>query len=85
MEICNSVLCLQPALYRLMQMSSEALPNATAFNYLFYQDQKTNRFEFVDDFPNDADVISSLQIHPQGWCALSRNIDSEEKEEVNQT
>ncbi|KAJ8933926.1 hypothetical protein NQ314_013682 [Rhamnusium bicolor] len=42
---------------------------------------KRNRIEFVDDFPNEAEVISSLQIHPHGWCAVSRNISGEEIEE----
>lgn len=64
-----------------MVNSDETFPSATAFNYLFYKDRKANRLEFIDDFPNDAEVISSLQIHPQGWCALSRNIDATEKEE----
>lgn len=42
---------------------------------------KRNRVELVSDFPNDAEVISSLQIHPHGWCALSRNISYDESTE----
>lgn len=42
---------------------------------------RKNRVELVSDFPNDAEVISSLQIHPQGWCALSRNISYDESTE----
>lgn len=34
-----------------------------------------NRVELICDFPNDndAEIISSLQVHPHGWCVLSRN------------
>ncbi len=38
---------------------------------------------FSDFAPsNDAEVISSLQLHPQGWVAVSRNISSDEQSEV---
>lgn len=67
-----------------MQRSDQSFPISTAFNYLFYQRRSTNRLEFIDDFPNDAEVISSLQIHPMGWSALSRNINAAENEEVSQ-
>ncbi|CAH2249765.1 jg6075 [Pararge aegeria aegeria] len=44
---------------------------------------KPNLVEFVSDFPdgNDAEVVSALQIHPQGWCALSRNISHDDRSE----
>ena len=54
------------------------------YTHLFSRKRKRNRIEFVTDFPHhdDAEVVSSLQIHPQGWCALSRNISHEEVSEV---
>ncbi|XP_060071282.1 DDB1- and CUL4-associated factor 10-like [Ylistrum balloti] len=38
-------------------------------------DKKRNRVEVINDWPmgNKASVIASLQVHPQGWCVLSRN------------
>lgn len=71
-------------MYRLMQQSQTTIPAASAFTSLFSKKRKRNRIEFVSDFPvhNDAEVVSSLQIHPQGWCALSRNISHEELSEV---
>lgn len=73
---------LQPNLYRLMQVTEQTFPVATMFNYLFTLSRGRNRLEYIDDFPNEAEVISSLQIHPMGWCALSRNVNAEENEEV---
>lgn len=63
-----------------MQVSEQTFPAGTMFNYLFTTSR--NRIEFIDDFPNDAEVISSIQIHPMGWCALSRNVSAEDREEV---
>ncbi|CAG9770891.1 unnamed protein product [Ceutorhynchus assimilis] len=71
----------RPNLYRLMQTSEQCFPIATTFNHLFSQSKTRNRIEFIDDFPNNADVISSLQIHPHGWSAVSRNLNDEENEE----
>ncbi|KAJ8917865.1 hypothetical protein NQ315_010778 [Exocentrus adspersus] len=71
----------RPNLYRLMQVSDQCFPVGTIFNYLFSPNRTRNRIEFIDDFPNEAEVISSLQIHPHGWCAVSRNINSSESEE----
>jgi WD repeat-containing protein 32 len=67
-----------------MQLSQTTIPVAADFTHLFSQQRKTNRVEFVTDFPtgDDAEVVSSLQIHPQGWCALSRNISNDENTEV---
>lgn len=71
-------------MYRLMQLSQTTIPVAADFTHLFSHQRKTNRVEFVTDFPtgDDAEVVSSLQIHPQGWCALSRNISNDENSEV---
>jgi len=71
-------------MYRLMQLSQTTIPMAADFTHLFSHQRKTNRVEFVTDFPtgDDAEVVSSLQIHPQGWCALSRNISNDENSEV---
>lgn len=66
-----------------MQQDNQTFPAFTSFNKLFSPERRRNRLEFIDDFPNDAQVISSLQIHPMGWCALSRNVSDEETEEVS--
>ncbi|XP_050664142.1 DDB1- and CUL4-associated factor 10 [Leptidea sinapis] len=73
----------KPNLYRLMQMSQQLIPIAAMYDHLFEPNRKENRLEFVSDFPygNDAKVISALQIHPQGWCALSRNISHDDRSE----
>lgn len=67
-----------------MQLSQTTIPVAACFTHLFSSSRTRNRIEFITDFPqgNDAEVISSLQIHPYGWCALSRNVSSVEKSEV---
>uniref|UniRef100_A0A6P7GQ55 DDB1- and CUL4-associated factor 10-like n=1 Tax=Diabrotica virgifera virgifera TaxID=50390 RepID=A0A6P7GQ55_DIAVI len=71
----------RPNLYRLMQISDQCFPIGTIYNYLFSPNRRRNRVEFIDDFPNEAEVISSLQIHPYNWSALSRNVNEEENEE----
>ncbi|KAF7997091.1 hypothetical protein HCN44_005368 [Aphidius gifuensis] len=73
----------KPNMYRLMQLSQTTIPVAANFTNLFSQTRKHNRVEFLTDFPtgDDAEVISSLQVHPQGWCALSRNVSTGEKSE----
>lgn len=71
----------KPNIYRLMQESEQGIPIAAALNDLFSPHRKTNRVEIISDFPNTAEVISSLQIHPMGWCCLSRNISSDELSE----
>jgi WD repeat-containing protein 32 len=65
-----------------MQMSGQSFPAGTIFNYLFLPTRRRNRVEFIDDFMIDAEVISSLQIHPHGWNAVSRSLSSCEAEEV---
>ncbi|KAJ2953423.1 hypothetical protein O0L34_g1011 [Tuta absoluta] len=73
----------KPNLYRLMQMSQQVIPIAALYDHLFESSRKENRVEFVSDFPdgNDAEVVSALQIHPQGWSALSRNISHDDRSE----
>ncbi|XP_015119258.1 DDB1- and CUL4-associated factor 10 [Diachasma alloeum] len=73
----------KPNMYRLMQLSQTTIPAAASFTHLFSQSRQHNRVEFLTDFPvgDDAEVISSLQVHPQGWCALSRNVSNGEKSE----
>ncbi|XP_034937257.1 DDB1- and CUL4-associated factor 10 [Chelonus insularis] len=73
----------KPNVYRLMQLSQTTLPAAASFTHLFSHARTHNRVEFITDFPigNDAEFISSLQVHPQGWCVLSRNVGNEEKSE----
>ncbi|RVE53945.1 hypothetical protein evm_001348 [Chilo suppressalis] len=73
----------KPNLYRLMQMSQQLIPIAAMYDHLFDSNRKENRIEFVSDFPdgNDAKVVGSLQIHPQGWSALSRNISHDDRSE----
>lgn len=65
-----------------MQSGDQSFPAATMSNHLFAMSRDRNRIEFIDDFPNQAEVISSLQIHPMGWCAVSRNVNAGENEEV---
>lgn len=66
-----------------MQVRRQYLPIASKYDHLFGKNQKTNRVELISDFPkgNDAEVISSLQIHPQGWNVLSRNNSYDESSE----
>lgn len=73
----------KPNLYRLMQMSQQVIPIAAMYDHLFDATRKENRVEFVSDFPenNDAEVVSALQVHPHGWCTLSRNISHDDKSE----
>jgi len=64
-----------------MQISGKALELAINYTSLFHT--KRNRVEIISDFPdgNDAEVLSSLRLHPQGWVALSRNTSSDESTE----
>ncbi|XP_071441141.1 DDB1- and CUL4-associated factor 10 homolog [Hetaerina americana] len=73
----------KPNMYRLMQLSQATIPMAVRFNHLFSRWRRRNRVEFVTDFPvnDDAEVVSSLQVHPQGWSVLSRNISNDESSE----
>ncbi|XP_039758134.1 DDB1- and CUL4-associated factor 10 isoform X2 [Pararge aegeria] len=81
--LANDLHGFKPNLYRLMQMSQQVIPIAAMYDHLFDAKRTENRVEFVSDFPdgNDAEVVSALQIHPQGWCALSRNISHDDRSE----
>ncbi|KAF7275270.1 hypothetical protein GWI33_012022 [Rhynchophorus ferrugineus] len=81
LNLATDLRSFKPNLYRLMQASEQCFPVATTYNYLFNPKRKRNRIEFIDDFPNSAEVISSLQIHPYGWCAVSRYLNEQETEE----
>ncbi|KAG8234229.1 hypothetical protein J437_LFUL007734 [Ladona fulva] len=74
----------KPNMYRLMQLSRATIPMAVRYNHLFSRWRRRNRVEFVTDFPvgDDAEVVSSLQVHPQGWAVLSRNISNDESSEA---
>ncbi|UYV61171.1 DCAF10 [Cordylochernes scorpioides] len=71
----------KPNSYRKIQASNVEWPKLGAYNRLF--SARRNRVELIADFPeaNEAAVISSLQVHPQGWCVLSRNTSSDEQTE----
>ncbi|XP_055377823.1 DDB1- and CUL4-associated factor 10 homolog [Condylostylus longicornis] len=73
----------KPNIYRLMQLGRQFIPNAAKFDNIFSKEQKRNRVELVSDFPekNDAEIVCALQIHPQGWCCLSRNISYDQSSE----
>lgn len=45
-----------------MQLGRQFLPTAAKFDHVFSKNMKRNRVELVSDFPNDAEVISSLQV-----------------------
>lgn len=45
-----------------MQLGRQFLPTAAEFDHVFSKKMKRNRVELVSDFPNDAEVISSLQV-----------------------
>ncbi|CAG2240619.1 DDB1- and CUL4-associated factor 10-like [Mytilus edulis] len=45
--------------------------------------KQRNYFEMINDWPmgNGAGDIASIQVHPQGWCVLSRNVSRDYKSE----
>ena len=53
----------KPNMYRLMQRSQTPLRLGLMYNHVF--EQEKNRVEFLADWPtgNDANIISSLQVH----------------------
>lgn len=71
----------KPSIYRLMQLSEQNFPAGNMYYYYFQPCRATNRVEFIEDFPNKCEVICSLQIHPHGWCSVSRNINSLDTDE----
>ncbi|KAM8706421.1 hypothetical protein ACLKA7_010661 [Drosophila subpalustris] len=73
----------RPGIYRLMQMGEQYIPQAAKYDHVFSKRQKKNRVELVTDFPdqNDAEMIMTLQIHPQCLCMLTRNVSCDEQSE----
>lgn len=71
----------KPNMYRLMQISQTPISLATNFSHLFTS--RRNRIELISDWPagNEAEVISSLHVHPHGWCVVSRNTSNLDKSE----
>ena len=71
----------KPNVYRLMQISGKPIEMAVNYTHLFHA--KRNRVELISDFPegNHAEVLSSLKLHPQGWVAVTRNTNSDERTE----
>lgn len=45
-----------------MQLGRQFIPTAAKFDHVFSKNMKRNRVELVSDFPNDAEVICSLQV-----------------------
>lgn len=45
-----------------MQLGRQFIPTAAKFDHVFSKTMRRNRVELVSDFPNDAEVISSLQV-----------------------
>lgn len=82
-SVGNDLHGFKPNMYRLMQMSHSPIRQGYTFNHLFHERRRRNRVEFISDFPegNDAEVIASLQIHPNGEFSLSRNTSSDENSE----
>ena len=75
----------KPNMYRLLQLSGKKITDQTQYTRLFKA--KRNLIEFLTDFPDedDAEMISSLQIHPQGWVAVSRNVTADQEDEVGKS
>ncbi|XP_034484807.1 DDB1- and CUL4-associated factor 10 homolog [Drosophila innubila] len=73
----------RPGIYRLMQLGEQYIPQAAKYDHVFSKRQKKNRVELVTDFPdqNDAEMIMTLQIHPQCRCMLTRNVSCDEQSE----
>lgn len=80
-NLAEDLMGFKPNMYRLMQMGNTPFPIGYSYNHLFTAQR--NRIELISDFPegNDAEIISSLQVHPYGWCVLSRNTSSDENTE----
>ncbi|XP_077495418.1 DDB1- and CUL4-associated factor 10-like [Amblyomma americanum] len=69
-----------PQMYRWRASEKAAyhIGDCSAHNFT----SQRNRVELIFDFPNDNDVIiSSLEVHPHGWCVLSRNTSKNENSE----
>ncbi|XP_065351637.1 DDB1- and CUL4-associated factor 10 homolog isoform X1 [Cloeon dipterum] len=73
----------KPSLYRLMQETLTIIPEAAKYTSRFKKSCKNNRLELISDFPSgdESTAISSLEIHPNSWCALSRNTSAQHDSE----
>ena len=73
----------KPNMYRMLQLSGNPLRLRVALNSTLLFHAKQNRVELVSDFApnNEAEIVSSLQLHPQGWVAVSRNVNADEATE----
>jgi hypothetical protein len=80
-DLAKDLAGFKPNMYRVLQMSGNPLRVALNSTPLFHA--KRNRVELVSDFQpgNAPDIVSSLQLHPQGWVAVSRNVSSDETTE----
>lgn len=71
-----------PQMYRWRASEKAAyhIGDCSAHNFTSHR----NRVELIFDFPNDNDreITSSLEVHPHGWCVLSRNTSKNENSEV---
>jgi hypothetical protein len=67
-----------------MQETLIVIPEMAKYTKRFKKSCKRNRLELIADFPggDEATSISSLEIHPRGWCALSRNTSANQDSEV---
>ena len=47
--------------------------------------RRRNRVELIDDFiPGfEAEMIASLEVHPRGWCVVSRMVNKDNNREVS--
>ncbi|KAK0060113.1 DDB1- and CUL4-associated factor 10 [Biomphalaria pfeifferi] len=71
----------KPNFYYAMDLFNKFSYNTSQSNPVFIRER--NRVEIISDFPGDdtAESISTIQVHPQGWCIASRNTTSDEKSE----
>ena len=71
----------KPNMYHVMQNCQWSSMQAYNYHHLFTAAR--NRVELISDFPaqDDAGMVTSLELHPQGWCAVSRNTSSDENTE----
>ena len=63
----------QSDLYRLMQKGHSFGYDFGSWHNSLFQ-AKRNRIELISDFPDESHELSSLDVHPSGWCMLSRGI-----------
>jgi WD repeat-containing protein 32 len=82
-KISEDLHTFKPTSYRLMQLN-QSHGRCKRHNLSHIFTSKRNRVEFVTDFPlgDEAGLIASLEVHPQGWCIASRNTAEDESTEV---